>query len=97
MTAAVADIGVCWQVHPHEATIVDPRGQRWEIGQPTYRVYFHAVNGSSDERELTGGDVDEVMAWAEDNAAGRTFVLYACVPQDGLGLVRLMGTDPNET
>ena len=40
---------------------------------------------------------DEVIAWAEATAAGRTFVLYACVPHDGLGLVRLMGTDPNET
>lgn len=79
-----------------ETTIVDPRDQRWEIAQPTYRVYFHTVNGSSDERELTGGDVDEVIAWAEANAAGRTFVLYACVPHDGRGLVRLLGTDPNE-
>ena len=46
---------------------------------------------------MTGGDVDEVIAWAEATTAGRTFVLYACVPYDGLGLVRLLGTDPNET
>lgn len=59
-------------------------------------MYFHAVNGLSDERELVGGDGDEVMAWTEGNAAGRMFVLYVCVPQDDLGLVRLMSNDLND-
>jgi hypothetical protein len=80
-----------------EATSVDPRDQRWEIARPTYRVYFHTPSGSSDEHEVAGGDVSEVMAWAEANAAGRTFVLYACVRHDGVGLVRLLGTDPNRS
>lgn len=80
-----------------ETTMVDPRDQRWELGQPNYRVYFHRGNGTSYEYEVTGGDVDEVIAWAKATAAGRTFVLYACVPHDGLGLVRLLGADPNKT
>lgn len=80
-----------------ETSIVDPRDQRWEVARPTYPVDFHTADGSSDEREVSGGDVDEMMAWAEVNAAGRTFVLYACVPHDGLGLVRLLGADPNDT
>lgn len=42
-----------------QTTIVDPRDQHWEIGQPTNRVYFHTVNGASDERELTGTDPNE--------------------------------------
>jgi hypothetical protein len=40
--------------------------------------------------------VTEVLGWAEAQRAGRTYVLYVCVPHDGLGLLRLAGTDPNE-
>jgi hypothetical protein len=40
-------------------------------------------------------DVTEVLSWAEAQRARRTFVLYACVPSHGLGLVRLQGNDPN--
>lgn len=76
---------------------VDPRDQTWEISNPTYRVYFHDSDGASDEYEVDGGGVDEVIAWAEAHRRGRTFVLYACVPHDGgLGLLRLAGSDPNE-
>lgn len=39
--------------------------------------------------------MSEVMAWAEAQRSGRTFILYACVPYDGLGLLRLAGSDPN--
>jgi hypothetical protein len=35
------------------------------------------------------------MARAEAQRNGRTFVLYVCVPYDGLGLLRLAGSDPN--
>ncbi|MGA3214833.1 MAG: hypothetical protein ABSD97_03985 [Acidimicrobiales bacterium] len=76
---------------------VDPRDQTWGVDQPSYRVYFHDPRGASDEYEVNGADVVKVLAWAEAWRAGRTFVLYACVPHDGLGLVRLVGTDPNET
>ena len=73
---------------------VDPRDQTWEVDEPAYRVHFHDGRGASDEYEVRGADVDEVLAWAEQARGGRTFVLYACVPTDGLGLVRLQGNDP---
>jgi len=60
-------------------------------------VYFHDPDGTSYEYEIAGGDVGEVMAWAEAERGSRSFVLYACVPHDGLGLVRLCGSDPNES
>lgn len=74
---------------------VDPRDQTWELDQPTYRVYFHDARGASDEYELKDADVVDALTWAENQRADRTFVLYACVPSDGLGLVRLHGSDPN--
>jgi hypothetical protein len=75
---------------------VDPRDQTWEVDRPRYRVYFHDANGASDEYEVTGADVDEVATWAEEQREGRSYaVLYVCVPADGLGLVRLAGSDPN--
>jgi hypothetical protein len=77
------------------ATSVDPRDQTWEVDRPSYRVYFHNADGASDEYEVSGADVDEVFAWAEKHRGPRTFVLYACVALDGLGLLRLAGTDPN--
>jgi hypothetical protein len=77
---------------------VDPRDQTWETRDPRYRVYFHDQEGASDEYEVGGASgVAEVLAWAEAARGDRTFVLYACVPRDGLGLVRLHGTDPSQT
>ena len=75
---------------------VDPRDQTWGIEQPSYRVYFHTASGASDEYEISGADIDEILAWAETQRAERTYVVYACVPDDGLGLLRLVGSDPNE-
>jgi hypothetical protein len=74
---------------------VDQRDQTWEVSQLRYRVYFHDEDGTAREHEVEGADVAEVMAWAEAQRNGRTFVLYACVPRDGLGLLRLAGSDPN--
>ena len=40
-------------------------------------------------------DVHEVISWAEENAAGRTFVVYAAFTVDGEGgILRVHGTDP---
>ena len=75
---------------------VDPRDQTWEVGRPSYRVYFHDAAGASDEHEVSGADVAVVIDWAELKKGERTYVLYACVAHDGLGLVRLAGSDPNE-
>lgn len=72
---------------------VDPRDETWELVEPRYRVYFWAGT-ASDEWEVSGADVQEVLAWAEANRGDRTYTLYACVPHDGLGLVRLAGEDP---
>ncbi len=75
---------------------VDPRDQSWEIPRPSYRVYFHDAGGVSDEYEVNDAEVTEVIHWAELHKGDRTFVLYACVPHDGLGLLRLAGSDPND-
>jgi hypothetical protein len=73
---------------------VDPRDQTGELEDPRYRVYFWAGT-ASDEWEISGADVQEVLARAEANRGDRTYTLYACVPEkDGLGLVRLAGEDP---
>lgn len=77
---------------------VDPRDQTWEVDPPKYRVYFHGSSGASDEYELSGIDVDAVIAWAHLHRDDRTYVIYACVPDAdrGVGLVRLAGYDPND-
>ena len=86
---------------------VDPRDQRWEVPQPSYRVYFwecpapeRADSGwTCDEWRLEDTDVDEVLEWAQARAASRRFAVYVEVTggqPDGLGLVRLLGTDPTE-
>ena len=75
---------------------VDPRDQTSEVDAPRYRVCLW--NGSdSDEYEITGADVPEVLARADRSAAGRTYSLWACLPagQDvGVNLVRLAGWNP---
>ena len=75
---------------------VDPRDAQWEIPQPKYRVYFHDAKGAAEEHEVENADVTDVLAWAEARKGNRTFVLYARVSRDGLGLLRLAGRDPNE-
>ena len=74
---------------------VDPRDQSWEVDAPHYRVHFLDASGASEEHEVSRADVVEVLAWAEAGRGIRTYVLYACVSRDGLGLVRLAGVDPN--
>ena len=77
-------------------TRIDPRDQTWEDREPSYRVYFHDARGASDEYQVSGTDVQRVLDWAEVEKGDRTYVLYACVPIDGIGLLRLQGHDPNE-
>jgi hypothetical protein len=78
-----------------DVTEIDPRDQTWEIDAPRYRVYFHDSHGNSHEHEIAGVEVTEALAWAEHERRDRSFILYACVPHDGIGLVRLSGRDPN--
>jgi hypothetical protein len=46
--------------------------------------------------ELAGAhNAREALAWADENADGRTFTLYAVVVHgDDRGMVRLFGVDP---
>jgi hypothetical protein len=77
---------------------VDPRDETWEVDLPLYRVYFWDAEASSDEYELSGAeDVAEVLRWAESDRDGRSFTMYACIPRDGLGLVRVAGADPTRS
>ena len=79
---------------------VDPRDQQWEDDDPVFRVYFwKKLDGTafgSDEYELSGVDVNEVLAWADRERAGRTFTLYLRRddPSGSRGLVLLFGIDP---
>ena len=86
---------------------VDPRDQRREVPKPIYRVYFWECQTpertdsgwTCDEWRLEDTDIDEVLQWAQAKAASRRFVVYVEVTggqPDGLGLVRLLGTDPTE-
>jgi hypothetical protein len=86
-----------------QAYTIDPRDEQWAKDHPSYRVYFwrkiapgpDGAWGSDEWQIEDAADVHEVIAWAEEHAEGRTYVLYAVVDDpDGPGLVRLAGTDP---
>ncbi|WJV50996.1 hypothetical protein [Streptomyces flavofungini] len=77
---------------------VDPRDTTWEHDDATYRAYFwEASPGASDEYEVTGADVEEVLTWVRARAeeTGSAYTLYARVTDNGgegsPGLVRLSG------
>ncbi len=81
-----------------EIARVDTRDETWEVDLPLYRVYFWDAEARSDEYELSGAeDVAEIIRWAESDSDGRSFTVYACVPGDGVGLVRVAGTDPTRS
>ncbi len=87
----------CGRLPCVDITAVDPRDSTWELDHPRYRVYFWTTAGDADEYEVTGAhDVHEVVAWAQAQRGSRVFTLYACVPQAGLGLIRLAGHDPTQ-
>ena len=80
-------------------TPVDPRDQKWEGDSPGFRVCFWERLGQggyrSDEYEIRGSDVVEVLRWAEEAKGERSFTVYLCVIDEaGLGVVLLAGTDP---
>ncbi|MFJ8677701.1 hypothetical protein [Streptomyces sp. NPDC093589] len=74
---------------------VDPHDTTWEQDDATYRAYFWDRSArASDEYEVTGADVEDVLAWARAKAAeaGSTYTLYVRVADEGRpGLVRLSG------
>lgn len=90
---------------------VDPRDTRWEIDQPTFRVYFWKINApspqpgvpdsyESTEYEVSEADIKEVLRWADDYAkrdkTDHCTVYLRVEAPEGPGLVRLFGTDPTE-
>ena len=81
----------------------DPRDQRWEVWDPTYRVCFSTrvspVGWKSREFEVSDGDIVEVLDWAEwDADDGEIFTVFAIVGDgDRFGVVRLAGEDPTRS
>jgi len=55
------------------------------------------VGYESEEWELSGGDVQDALAWAKENAGqDRSWILHVAGPSSqGPGLIRLAGIDPN--
>lgn len=81
--------------HPMHVRGVDPRDTTWEQDAATYRAYFWDRSANtSDDYEVTGADVEEVLAWARAKAeeTGSAYTLYVRVTDEGKpGLVRLSG------
>jgi hypothetical protein len=84
-----------------KATRVDPRDVTWEVGHPTYRVYFWIQDGSASAewRVTNAANVIDVFAWADERVGeGRSYQVFVEVATEmegqGLGLLRLRGADP---
>lgn len=79
----------------------------WHVAFPDYRVYFFEPGlrmpeggtypAATHTYLLTGfPNVHQVMAWADANAHGRRYIVYAAVDRgDVHGLLQLCGDDPN--
>jgi hypothetical protein len=91
------------RMSPLRAEPVDPRDQRWEVWTPAYRVCFWRSIGadawSAREFEVTGSDVESVLAWAREEAAdSESYQVFAVLERDGeIGVVRLLGADPTRS
>ena len=81
---------------------VDERDTRWESEFPAYRVYFWENSSgpphgwSSYPYELTDvHNVQQVLAWADANARGRTYQVFAVAGSEAdVGLLHLCGSTP---
>jgi hypothetical protein len=87
-----------------QATPVDPRDTRWEVDDPTYRVSIWsplalAPGWRSAESDVTGADIDEVLAWArEQTPRDGTFTVWVRAQDNGVpGLYRVAGWEPTRT
>ena len=84
---------------------VDPRDVNVEVDEPTFRVYFwrSAPSLACREFEVTGGDVDDVIGWADRNVGpDETYELgvltrVAKTQAGDVVLTRIKGTDPTRT
>jgi hypothetical protein len=92
-----------------QARVVDPRCTTWELNNPVFYVSFfrhdsahthvpsQSVSHASEEWELTGGDVQDALAWAKNHAGqDRSWILHVADPSpEGPGLIQLAGIDAN--
>lgn len=76
--------------------IIDPRYVNRVDRDPSYRVDFWTDQTVSEEWKLSQvADITEVLLWANEHSAGRTFVIYAEFPyENGHGMIRLLGNEP---
>jgi hypothetical protein len=86
----------------------DVRAIRWNVHSPTYRVdFWHQyppppggqaakMGFKQDAHRVSGADsVSDVVAWAQENASGRSFVIYVELTYGGEpGILRVHGVDP---
>lgn len=80
---------------------VDPRDIEWEDTHPVFRVYFWGATRVSDEYEITGAGILDVLNWTTKNAVGRGWELWLCLTEGGRkGAVKLQSfnvpLDPGE-
>src|SRR4051794_39346 len=87
---------------------VDPRDTCWEVDFPTYRVFIwspipgpapvppFAQAWRSAEYDVTEADIEEVLAWAREQApSDGTFTVWVLGQDDGVrGLYRIAGCEP---
>jgi hypothetical protein len=90
------------------AVQVDERDASWEGPDPRFRVYLHGSGetetaGWTDTYDITGGDVLQVIDWAQKQAGGKLTYAVAPVIEDTTqpaderqGLVWLIGMDGND-
>jgi hypothetical protein len=86
---------------------VDPRDITSEFEPLAYRVYFWKVKATefgvystAYEYEISGAkDVAEVIEWANQNAAGRTYTLYVrfTARPEERSMIQLLGIDPTRS
>jgi hypothetical protein len=86
----------------------DVSGVRWEVYNPEFRIDFwhrlSPVSGTPAEKmgykqdsySVSGAlGVQEVLAWADKNAEGRSYVIYAAFGSGAeRGIIRVHGSDP---
>lgn len=69
---------------------VDPRDIEWEDTHPIFRVYFWDARRVSDEYEIIGAHITDVLKWTTKNAAGRGWEIWLCITGGGRkGAVKL--------
>ncbi|MBO0881847.1 MAG: hypothetical protein J2P17_16205, partial [Mycobacterium sp.] len=58
---------------------VDPRDIEWEDTHPVFRVYFWDAKRVSDEYQITGARIIDVLEWTTKHADGRGSEIWLCL------------------